>query len=94
MESSRVREPRRNPGTQEPRNPGQNCSVTWLAVSGFMVMRLVFRFSLANHYDSESFLVVHALLSQEGCQKGFWEVVGYIVIPFDLFQTVQLVVSY
>ena len=55
-----------------------------------MVMQLVFRFSLANHYDSESFLVVHALLSQEGCQKGFWEVVGYIVIPFDLFQTVPV----
>ena len=83
MESSRVREPRRNPGTQEPR-------AELLAVSGFMVMQLVFRFSLANHYDSESFLVVHALLSQEGCQKGFWEVVGYIVIPFDLFQTVPV----
>ena len=64
-----------------------------LAVSGFMVMGLVFRFSLASHYDSESLLVVQALLSQEGCQKGFWEVVGYIVIPFDLFQNV-LVGSY
>ena len=51
-------------------------------------MGLVFRFSLANHYDSESLLVVQALLSQDGCQKGFWEVVGYIVIPFDLFRTV------
>ena len=55
-------------GTQgEPRNPGQNCSATWLAVSGFMVMGLISRLSLANHFDSESFLVVHALLSQDGC---------------------------
>ena len=30
-------------GTQE------NCSAAWLAVSGFMVMGLVSKFSLANH---------------------------------------------
>ena len=35
-------------GTQE------NCSAAWLAVSGFMVMGLVSRWSLANHSDSES----------------------------------------
>ena len=35
--------------------------------------------------DSESFLVVHALFSQDGCQReGFWEVVGHVVSPFDL----------
>ena len=46
------------------------------AVSGFMVKGLVFGLSLANHSDSESFLVVvHALFSQDGCQRGFWEVV-------------------
>ena len=57
----------------------------WLAVSGFMVMGLVFRLSLANHSDSESFLVVRALFSQDGCQKeGFWEVVRDVVSPFDL----------
>ena len=48
-------------GTQE------NCSVTWLAVSGFMVMGLVSGWSLANHSNSESFLVAHASLSQDGC---------------------------
>ena len=43
---------------------------------GFMVMGLVSGLSLANHSDSESFLVVHASLSQDGCQRdGFWEVV-------------------
>ena len=50
-----------------------------------MVMGLVSGLSLANHSDSESFLVVHALFSQDGCQReGFWEVVGQVVSPFDL----------
>ena len=48
-------------GTQE------NCSATWLAVLGFMVMGLVSGWSLANHSNSESFLVAHASLSQDGC---------------------------
>ena len=53
-----------------------------------MVMGLVSGLSLANHSDSESFLVVHALFSQDGCQRGgFWEVVGQVVSPFDLSQT-------
>ena len=48
-------------------------------------MGLVSGLSLANHSDSESFLVVHALFSQDGCQReGFWEVVGHVVFPFDL----------
>ena len=50
-----------------------------------MVMGLLSGLSLANHSDSESFLVVHALFSQDGCQReGFWEVVGHVVFPFDL----------
>ena len=66
-------------GTQE------KTSVTWLAVSGFMVMGLVSRLSLAYHSDSESSLLVHALFSQDICQReGFWEVVGHVVSPFDL----------
>ena len=49
-------------------------------------MGLVFRLSLANHSDSESFLAVDVLFSQDGCQReGFWEVVGQVVSPFDLF---------
>ena len=39
------------------------------ALPCFMVMGLVSWLSLANHSDSESFLVVHALFSQEGCQR-------------------------
>ena len=53
-----------------------------------MVMGLVSRLFLANHSDSESFLVVHAMFSQDGCQRGgFWEVVGHVVSPFDLSRT-------
>ena len=40
---------------------------------------------LAKHSDSESFLVVHALFRQDGCQQeGFWEVVGHVVSLFEL----------
>ena len=49
-----------------------------------MVMGLVSGLSLANHSDSESFLVVYAVFSQDGCQRGFWEVVRQVVSPFDL----------
>ena len=63
----------------------------WLTVSGFMVMGLVSGLSIANPFDSESFLVVHALFSQDGCQQeGFWEVVGNVVPPFDLSQTLPV----
>ena len=63
----------------------------WLAVSGFMVMGLVSRLSLANHSDSEPFLVLHALFSQDGCQReGFWEMVRHVVSPFDLSQTLPV----
>ena len=55
------------------------------ALLGFMVMGSVSWLSLANHSDSESFLVVHTLFSQDGCQREeFWEVVRHVVFPFDL----------
>ena len=54
-------------------------------------MGLVSGLSLANHSDSESFLVVHALFSQDGCQRErFWEVVGHVVSPFDLSRTLPV----
>ena len=55
VESSRVREPRRTALPQ------------WLTVLGFTVMGLVSGWSLANHSNSESFLVAHASLSHDGC---------------------------
>ena len=48
LESSRVREPRRT-------------ALPWLAVSGFMVMGLFSGWSLANHSNSDFFLVAHTL---------------------------------
>ena len=56
-----------------------------------MVMGLVSRLSLAKHSGSESFLVVHALFSQDGCQRGgFLEVVRHVVSPFDLSRTLPV----
>ena len=76
VESRRVREPRRTALSH-----GLQSQV-------FTAMGLVSQLSLANHSDSESFLVVHALFSQDGCQReGFWEVVGQVVSPFDLSRT-------
>ena len=54
-------------GEQEGKGTQKNCSATWLAMSGFMAMGLVFGCSLTNHSNSESFLVAHASLSQDGC---------------------------
>ena len=60
-----------------------------------MVMGLVSRLPLANHSDSESFLVVHALLSQDGCQReGFWEVVRHVCLLLTFLELFQLVVAY
>ena len=54
-------------------------------------MGFVSGLSLVNRSDSESFLVVHTLFSQDGCQReGFWEVVGYMVSPLDLFRTLPV----
>ena len=50
-----------------------------LQPQAFMVMGLVSGLSLAIHSDSESFLVVLALVSQDGCQwEGLWEVVIHV----------------
>ena len=53
-------------GEQEGKGTQENCSAAWLAVSGFMVMGLVSGWSLTNHSNSESSLVVHTSLSQDG----------------------------
>ena len=55
-------------GEQEGKGTQEDCSAMWLRVSGFMVIGLVSRLSSANHSDSESFLVVSVLLSQDGFQ--------------------------
>ena len=78
-------------GGQEGKRTQENCSDMWLTVWGFIVMGLVSRLSLANHSDSQSSLVVHALLRQYGCwQEGFWEVEGHMGSPFDLSRTLPV----
>ena len=58
---------------------------------GFYGDGLRFRLSLANHSDSESFLMVRALLIQDGFQQeGFWEVVGHLASPLDLSRTLTV----
>ena len=76
-------------GTQE------NCSAAWLAVSGFMVMGLVSGWSLVNHSNSESFLVVHASLSQEDASErdsGKWTDTRCLLLTFS--KLFRLVVAY
>ena len=46
----------------------ENSSDMWLAVSGFTVMGLASELSLANNFDSGSFMVLHTL-SQDGFQE-------------------------
>ena len=68
-------------------------SATWLTVSGFMMMGLVSRLSLANHSDSESFLVVHALFSQMDAREkdsGRWSDIWCLPLTFpELFRLVE-----
>ena len=45
-------------GEQQGKGTQENCSATWLVVSGFMVKGFIFGFSLVNHSDAGSFLVV------------------------------------
>lgn len=54
---------------QEGKGAWGDCSVMGSQDSDFMEMGLVPGLSLANHSDSESFLVVQALLSHNGSQR-------------------------
>ena len=67
----------------------------WQAVLGLMVMGLVSGWSLANHSNSDSFLVAHTSLSQDGCwQEGFWEVDRHWYLLLTFPELFQLVVAY
>ena len=55
-------------GGQEGEGNRENCSATWLTVSGFMVIVLVSGLSLASHSELGSFLGAHASLSRDGFQ--------------------------
>ena len=80
-------------GEQKGKGTQEN-SVTWLAVSGFMVMRLVSGWSLANHSNSGSFLVTHASAKMDASERdsGKWTDTGCLLLTFpELF---ELVVAY
>ena len=49
-------------GGQEGEGNGENCSATWLTISGFMVIGLVSGLSLASHSELGSFLGAHTSL--------------------------------
>ena len=53
-------------GEQQGQGTQEDCSAPQLTVSGFMLMGLASRLSLANHSDSGNFLVARAVLSQDG----------------------------
>ena len=54
---------------------------------GFYGDGVSFQVVFSQSSDSESFLVVCTLFNQYGClREGFWEVVGHVVSPFDLFR--------
>ena len=63
-------------GEQQGKETKENCSATWLTASYFMGIGFVSRLSLAHHSYSGSFPVAHTSLSQDGSQRGFWEVGG------------------
>ena len=55
-----------------------------------MVLGLVSRLSLANHSDSRVLPGDACLVQPRWMQGGFWEVVGHVVSPFDLSQTLAV----
>ena len=64
----------------------------WLAVSGFMVTGLVSGWSLANHSDSESFLVVPCSAKMDAREKdsGRWSDRWCLLLTFpELFWLVE-----
>ena len=65
----------------------------WLTVSGFMVMGLVSGWSLANHSNSECFLVVYtSKMDAREKDSGRWSDLWWLLLTFpELF---QLVVAY
>lgn len=72
-------------GKQQGDRTQENCSDTWLTVSGFMGMEFLSRLSLSNHLawpdpaQGRSWWRVH--LSQDGFQcQGFWDV-GHLLPP-------------
>ena len=76
-------------GEQQGKGTQEDRSATWVAASGFMVMGLVSRLSLANHSDSGCFQGAHAIAQPRWMPARGPRDVGTtysLVSPFDLSQ--------
>ena len=75
-------------GEQSGKGSQENCPATWLTISGFMVMGLVSGLSLADHSESESFLVVHAFSAKMDAREkdsGRWSDMWCLRLTFPEF---------
>lgn len=85
-------------GEQQGNGTQENCSATWLAVLGFMVMRLLSGLSLANHSDSvPSWWLRHCSARMDSSEKDSGRLVGHMdwyLLSFDLSDFFLLVVAY
>ena len=80
---------------QEGKGTQENCSVTWLAVSGFMVMGLVSRLSLADHSGPESLLVVQPCSAKmDAREKGSGRRLDMCCLLLTFPELFRLVVAY
>ena len=61
---------------------------------GFMVMGLVFRWSLANHSNSESFLNPHRSAKMDASKKDSWRWLDMCCLLLTFLNLFQLVVAY
>ena len=75
-------------GEQEGKETQENSSVTWLAVSGFMVMGLVSKWSLANLIQSLSWWHTHGSAKMDANERdsGKWTDMWCLLLTFpELF---------
>ena len=77
-------------GEQEGKGTQENRSAVWLTGPGFTVMGFISRLSLANHADSESFLVVQPCSAKVDAREkgsGRWSDMRCLLLTFpELFR--------
>ena len=76
-------------GEQEGEGTQENCSAAWLAVLGFMVMELVSGWFLANHSNTESFLVAHDSAKMDASKRDSGKWMDRHLSPLDLSWTLS-----
>ena len=82
------------PSTPPSANPGElHCHTA--RTRGFYGTVISFQVVFSQSSDSESFLVVHTLFKQDGCQReGFWEVSDMRCLLLTFPELFWLVVAY